>query len=178
MKIVNLKSNEVAVPSHCCEWGHTDTPRLSEECCSSVKSKFAPDCLWAMSSYLSAVKDITKSQAANYFQVNNLFNKFRYFPFMNCSLWVQKKSILIRYVKKLCCIISANSFWREKWGHSFNSPVITVTMIIPWSPGNIPPVFVVSFACFIPRLQKAAIFSCFNFMHDLTQRSWALYISL
>lgn len=52
-----------------------------------------------MSSYLSAVKDIRKIQAVNYFQVNNLFYKFRYFPFMNCSLWVQKNSILIRYVK-------------------------------------------------------------------------------
>lgn len=76
-----------------------ETPHLSGECCTSAKFKFDPDCLWAMSSYLSAMTDITKSQTDNYFQVNNLFNKFRYFLFMKCSLWVWKNSILILYVK-------------------------------------------------------------------------------
>lgn len=52
-----------------------------------------------MSLYLSAVKDIRKSQAGNYFQVNNLFNKFRYFPFINCALWVQENTI---FFNSLC----------------------------------------------------------------------------
>lgn len=76
-----------------------ETLHLNGQCCTSAKFKFAPDCLWSMNSYLSAMKDIRKSQADNYFQVNNLFNKFRYFAFMKCSLWIQKNSILILYVK-------------------------------------------------------------------------------
>lgn len=91
-----LRSDEVTVPPHCCEWGHTErcseAPHLSGECCSSAKPKFTPEGLWAMSSYLSTVKEMRKSQAGNYFQRNNLFNKFIYFPFMNCALWVQENT--------------------------------------------------------------------------------------
>lgn len=104
MKLVILRRDWVTVPSHRCEWGYTErcteTPHFSGEWCFSATSKSTPECLWAMSSYFGAVKDIRKSQAGNYFQANNLFNKFRYFPFMNCTLWVQENTVFFKSLYK------------------------------------------------------------------------------
>lgn len=104
VKLVILRRDWVTVPSYCCERGYTErcteTLHFSGEECFSDKSKSAPECLRAMSSYFSAVKDIRKSQAGNYFQVNNLFNKFRYFPFMNCTFWVQENTVFFNSLYK------------------------------------------------------------------------------